>query len=494
MILWGVVLTGCQPAAPSQDPALVVIGNGRLALRGDGTRLSVEGATTVSSPDALLFDRFGEIRNITLDVQTGTYTVRGSQTDGVVRVHPSEKVLDFKTVNPQLDEAWQRFWETDIVIEGPAEDQAAVRRHLYYLRVFGPSADGRLPGVFGTGSIKYRGHIFWDHDVWIFPALLWLDPAAASTIPRYRLAGLDAARRNAVRLGEKGARYPWEGDAHGAEATAGNNVRQWHVNGAVALGLRWAGQAGLAPAADVARVRGAIIENARSVATIKDGVVGLEQVYGPDEYHLVNHDLYSNALVADLLGLAPRIPRDSDGRLLAFDGDRRLNYQQANAILAAWPLQSDIFESQTLEMIDLFGPGVTKNGPAMTKSVEALLLARFGSAQAAYGRWRRSFEDYEHGSLRLFCETPPSSDGPFLTGIAGCLNAVLYGFVGLRLDDEPWPNATWKRQLASGAWLSIRPNLPPQWKKVTLTRVWFDGVPYRVEATHRSVTVVPIGG
>jgi trehalose/maltose hydrolase-like predicted phosphorylase len=513
VIAVGVALLGCQPApVPPQEPGLVVIGNSRMGFRGDGTGLAVHGAMTVPNRDSPLLERFGEVEEITLDVRTGTYEVQGSKAKGTVRVHPSEMAFDFQTtprqtfatseefrvrgagVLPNLDVAWQKFWQTDIVIEGPADDQAAVRRHLYYLRVFGPAADGRMPGVFGTGSQKYNGHIFWDHDVWIFPALMWFDPTAAVVIPRYRIAGLAAAERNTIRRGEQGARYPWEGNPAGTEATAGDNVRQWHVNGAVALGLRWASQAGLVPAADAERVRDAIAKNARSVAMIDGGLVGLEEVYGPDEYHLVDNDLYTNALAADLLGLAPRIPRDGDGRLLAFEGDARQNYQQANAILAAWPLQDEAFENQAVEMVGLFGPGVTANGPAMTKSVEALLLARFGSSQEAYERWRRSFEDYERGSLRLFCETPQSKDGPFLTGVAGCLNAVLYGFVGLRLDDEPWPDAAWKRQLASGAWVSIRPNLPPTWQKVTLTKVWFDGVPYRVEATQRSVVVTPLGG
>ncbi|MBX3095461.1 MAG: hypothetical protein KF812_01230 [Fimbriimonadaceae bacterium] len=528
------VVPGCKSAAPAdpfilegdvsrQDP--LVLGSAAQSITGnlDPTIITYD----LSQPDNPILSptsvtEFGNVQNVRINFRAMVGVLHTSKGEISFTLDPKDKmsfarfVFRKKRHLYEEDEATQLstpaihkiqdnslspqdFWKTDIEIDGPVEDRAVLVRHLFYLRVFGPQRGGFVPGVFSTGSLKYKDHIFWDHDVWIFPALMFLDPEAAKSIPNLRLAQASQAAANARASSDAGMSFPWETDASGTELTQSKNVDQIHVGAAVSQGLQWALWLGLSDNDSVLAVQKGIAEFFKRRLIANRGTLTFNGIYGPDEFHRVNGDLYTNvaahlAITASdpSFRLQPFIPRDSDGNLLAFESDPLLNYQQANAILTAWPLQRPEFEAVAVPMVRRFGPHVTKNGPAMTKSVEALLLARFGDADEAYEKWRESFETYEKGPLKLFCENPQSTDGPFLTGIAGCLNAVIYGFAGVRLDKEPWPDAVWKKQLKSGAWVSIRPNLPRAWKRITLTRIWLDGVAYRVEIVGRSVTVTAL--
>jgi len=70
----------------------------------------------------------------------------------------------------------------------------------------------------GLSTSGYYGHIFWDSDTWMLPSLLVMHPEFARNIVQYRYKFLDAAIKNAVKNGHKGAMYPWEGDDLGKEA------------------------------------------------------------------------------------------------------------------------------------------------------------------------------------------------------------------------------------------------------------------------------------
>lgn len=39
----------------------------------------------------------------------------------------------------------------------------------------------------GLSGLGYNGHIFWDMDIWIYPALLILKPQMAKTLIEYRI-------------------------------------------------------------------------------------------------------------------------------------------------------------------------------------------------------------------------------------------------------------------------------------------------------------------
>jgi len=61
----------------------------------------------------------------------------------------------------------------------------------------------------GLSSTGYKGHVFWDMDLWMLPAILILRPQIAKSMIQYRYDRLNAAKKNALLNGYKGAMYPW---------------------------------------------------------------------------------------------------------------------------------------------------------------------------------------------------------------------------------------------------------------------------------------------
>ena len=56
----------------------------------------------------------------------------------------------------------------------------------------------------------YKGHSFWDTEVFLLPYYLLTQPETAGGLVGYRYLGLEGARRKARQYGYQGAMYPWE--------------------------------------------------------------------------------------------------------------------------------------------------------------------------------------------------------------------------------------------------------------------------------------------
>ena len=65
-------------------------------------------------------------------------------------------------------------------------------------------------GLTGEG---YKGHVFWDTDIFQLPFFAAVRPDIARRIVEYRVLTLDAARRNAEAAGMHGAWYALESAA-----------------------------------------------------------------------------------------------------------------------------------------------------------------------------------------------------------------------------------------------------------------------------------------
>lgn len=376
---------------------------------------------------------------------------------------------------------WRNAWKTDIAIEGPVEDQQAVRSFLFYLR----SALSATPAVnlglspLGLSGQTYNGHVFWDSDVWVFPALALAAPTEAERLIRYRLDRADAAgaewrvwrKAQALKPYEGGLKFPWESCVTGREVAPGESRAQHHITGSVAWAVELAHALGLASDADTARIgRGAAMFFEARSELRPDGTWAINEVMSPDEFKIGDNDLYTNLLAERLSarygeGYRYHRPRDATS-LLTYDGDPLRTYKQAAAVLAVYPLQDPEAESQAEVMMDRFEGKVTANGPAMTDSVHALIRARLGQSERGYETWRKSWTEFAGHPLLLFSEKRKKEVTYFTTGAGGCLQAVLYGFLGFRIDSRKDPTAPWAKELNGGQWLSLRPNLPPKWKRV----------------------------
>ena len=211
--------------------------------------------------------------------------------------------------------AWAAGWgDADIRIEGDPEMQRAIRFALFGLMAHAPSRGEAAIGARGVTGSKYRGHVFWDTDVFVLPFLAATNPKAARTILEYRVRRLDAAREAAREAGLAGAWIPWESAADGRDVTP-----DW-ITGADGLPLQvltgrhelhivsdaaWAAATYADWTGDRAFAAGPggelLVETARFWASrferSADGSAHLSGIIGPDEYHnLIADNAFTNVM------------------------------------------------------------------------------------------------------------------------------------------------------------------------------------------------------
>jgi hypothetical protein len=419
--------------------------------------------------------------------------------------HVQTRRSSISLTEKQLDMVATKYQRRpQIEIEGDEVSQSYARSLDFYLRQ-SVNADGTMSvAPMGLSSDHYFGHVFWDADVWVLPALALLDPARAKAIPNYRLRLRKAAEENFQRwLGDgrptghgslgsvdstvsaRGAKYPWESAVSGKETVPGPSKFEDHLTGSVAWSLRYGAKLGLVDpvqSAEITRLAGLFYVRRMSPT-------GLLGTMSPDENHIGDNDLYTNILANECIDTLeaskpnPRAPLPKDEKsFLTYDNDPVRGYKQAAAVLAIYPLQYAPAEKQASVMLERFMDKVTKNGPAMSDSVHATILARLGRADEAYALWQKDRDEFANHPLWMFSEKRSKPVTYFVTGAGGWMQTLLYGFLGLRLDDQPMPGAAWKLKLKSGAWISGTPHLPSAWKRLAVTVV-LDGKPYRLTAS-----------
>lgn len=179
-------------------------------------------------------------RTITADKWVAIYTSR--DVDDVIEAAVAklnalvDAYLDYEALLTAHEAAWARYWATsDVIIEGDDAAQQAVRFNLFQLLIAAPRHDDRVSIPARTLSgFGYRGHVFWDTDIFILPFLTYTQPQLARNLLIYRYHTLTGARRKARQNGYEGVQYAWESAATGDETTprwvpgpAGELVRIW---------------------------------------------------------------------------------------------------------------------------------------------------------------------------------------------------------------------------------------------------------------------------
>ncbi|MDH7473650.1 MAG: glycoside hydrolase family 65 protein [Anaerolineae bacterium] len=213
---------------------------------------------------------------------------------------------------------WDEYWRVcDVVIEGDDEAQLALRFSLFQLLIATPRHDDRVSIPAKTLSgFDYRGHVFWDTDIFIVPFLAFTLPHLARNLLMYRYHTLPGARDKARRAGYQGAMYPWESVPSGEETTPhwvpladGRVVRIWcgeieqHISADVAYAVWRYWQVtgdedffvnyGAEIILDTAVFWGSRVEfNGR------EDRYEINDVIGPDENHEhVNNSVFTNRMV-----------------------------------------------------------------------------------------------------------------------------------------------------------------------------------------------------
>ncbi|PPQ39803.1 glycoside hydrolase family 65 protein [Rhodopila globiformis] len=224
--------------------------------------------------------------------------------------------LGWHGVRAAHDAAWAERWQSsDVEIAGDAAAQQALRFAIYHLNSAANPHDERVSiGARALTGEEYRGHVFWDTEIYLLPFYTLTWPEAARAMLMYRYHTLDAARGKAVRMGWRGALYAWESADTGEETTpdyvvtVDNQVvevlcgkQEQHISADVAYAVWQYWQA----TGDDAFLRDAgaeiILETARFWASRAqpdaDGRHHIRGVIGPDEYHEhIDDNAYTNVM------------------------------------------------------------------------------------------------------------------------------------------------------------------------------------------------------
>jgi kojibiose phosphorylase len=218
----------------------------------------------------------------------------------------------------QHQQEWESRWDSsDIRIEGDDSLQRALRFAGYHLISAANPQDERVSiGARALTGEAYKGHVFWDTEIYMVPFYTLTHPPSARALLLYRYHLLDAAREKARRAGFRGVMYPWESADTGEETTpeavitpGGEVIRvlngemEVHITGDVAYAVWQYWQA----TGDNVFFRDAgaevMLETARYWASRgameSDDAFHIRHVIGPDEYHEnVDDNAYTNLLAA----------------------------------------------------------------------------------------------------------------------------------------------------------------------------------------------------
>ncbi len=255
---------------------------------------------------------------ITLEKTATVFTSRDTDAPVQAARQRLSALPDYAALRSAHQDAWAEVWaDADVQIEGDPLAQLAVRYNLFQVLAAAPRHDDRVSIPAKTLSgFGYRGHVFWDTDIFIVPFLACTQPALARNLLLYRYHTLPGARRKAAAAGYEGAMFAWESADTGDEVTprwvpgpqGEELVRIWcgdielHITADVAYAVWSYWQA--TGDDDFLRDYGAeiILDTARFWASRAQwhadrAAYEIHDVIGPDEYHEhVNNNVFTNRM------------------------------------------------------------------------------------------------------------------------------------------------------------------------------------------------------
>jgi protein-glucosylgalactosylhydroxylysine glucosidase len=400
-----------------------------------------------------------------------------------------DRLLNFHT------KAWDDLWKSDITIEAAspanagevAQSQQDIHSMLYHLYSFTREGTSLSPSPMGLSGLGYNGHVFWDTELWMFPAILVLHPELAKSMIEYRFQRLAAAKRNAFSKGYKGAMFPWESAETGVEETpvwALSGPFEHHITACVGIAawnyycvtqdkswLREKGWPILKETADFWASR--VERNGPGKYDIKNVVAADEWAENVDNNAFTNAaaktNLQNAVEAAKVLGLMPdadwmnvannipilKMPDGTTKEHAAYNGE---GIKQADVNLLPYPLKQITDPAQIKKDLAYYETRVPDEGtPAMTQAVFTLLYARLGDGKKAFHFFQDGYMPNLNPPFRVIAETKGGTNPYFATGAGGMIQSILMGFGGLDITPK--------------GIVQLKSVLPPGWKSLTITGV-----------------------
>lgn len=446
-----------------------------------------------------------EVSSFTVKVKKGKefdYSIIGSLCSSFTHPDPDNEVQRY-TIFACLEgkdrlianheKAWNELWKGDIVIEGDNRSQTDVRFALYNLYSFVREGSGFSLSPMGLSGNGYMGHVFWDCETWMFPPLLMLHPEIAKSLLDYRYDRLIQAKKNAASHGYKGAMFPWESCESGFEDTpvwALTGPFEHHITADIGIAFwqyyqvthdkLWLKEKGFPVLKEVADFWLSRVEKN------SQGEYEIKNVVGADEYAAnIDNNAFTNGAAILALRYATQaakildLPADAMWQEVAdnipirkfkngvtreyenYDGQK---IKQADANLLTFPLCLITDKESIRKDLEYYEPRID-NGPAMSHSALAVGYCLLGDKKRSFELFQRGYIPNQRVPYGALAESIDGKNPYFVTAAGGMLQAVLFGFGGMRLTDN--------------GYVQSDSCLPLQWKSLTLKGVGVEKKTYK---------------
>ncbi len=292
--------------------------------------------------------------SLSLSVFSAVYTGldTNSPAASAVTLSQSAREMGFANCLRENSDAWERIWKRCAVdLEGDDEAALALHASQYYLNSIAPRhAENLSIPARGLSGQTYKGAIFWDSEIFLFPMFVYTQPEVAKSLLRYRIETLPGALKKASEYGYRGAFYAWESQEGGEEGCTNFNVvdvfthrpvrtyfrdKQIHISADIAYTMEQyfeiTGDRSLLEKGGAEVIlQCARFYLSRATRHLDRDTVDFADVIGPDEYHeRVTNNVFTNQMALYCMESALKLEEifhDCPQRLA--DLKKKLDYAQ----------------------------------------------------------------------------------------------------------------------------------------------------------------------
>ena len=427
---------------------------------------------------------------------------------------------DYDKLRRESEEGLSLFWEEhDIILNGPVEDQCAIRWALFNLKQNEPE-QGCSIGARGLTHSRYKGCYFWDTEVFILPYYLYTNPEIAKNILSYRVETFSSAKEYAASLNLMGARYPWMSALDGSEQCETWDTGKCEVH--VTADIVWAMDQYVQATGDRTFEKTSLVEiyleTARFWASRWTYIAQSDHyemlfVKGPNEYGgVTKNNTYTTCMALHTIKLALAAAKRGE---LSLSSEERAEFEAiiSKAVIPYSEEEGTYLEDDLFLLQEPFDLKAHKtSGRALYHTIcfdrlqrykvvkqpdvllLYLLLPEYFSEEEAWNAWdlyepltshdstlswgmhsliayklglREKGEHYLRQAMFLDLEElmeNTSGEGLHIGAMGALLQAVLFGVMGINF---------------SGVDVSASPSLPASWKQIA-SKVTYKGERYRV--------------
>jgi hypothetical protein len=415
-----------------------------------------------------------------------------------VRLVALARKRGFDAIRAANQDIWRDLWKGRIRIVGADRRwQALADAALFYLFSSTHVASPASTSIFGLATWHdyhyYYGHVMWDIETFVVPALSLLQPRVAESILDYRSRNLAGASSNARLRGRRGLQFPWESaPSSGQESAPMPGSASWHedhvsldvarafaFHSSVTGDLEYLREKSWPILSGVANwilsrvkktARGYEIKAAMGIAEREEAAV----VVLRDAKNTA--DTLGRAANPDWIEVAANIVLPRNGPIIiSHDGFKPKEEKGGtpDPLMGIFPLGFNMgreSEAATLKFYLGLRKGYIGSPMLSAYAGDRRLSAQLmdeGYGQFSVGRFAQTLE-YR---TDVFPDQPRA--GPFFANLGGFLIGLLTGFPGLQ--PAPGDVKNWAKRPVI---------LPEKWTRIEVERIWVRGIPCKLVARH----------